>query len=107
MSNAYLTSSRHLLILALRFLSSRGLVIFLYWCVLDIGTSDGLVSLGELENPDKDNFCSGDDSVEEVPESGPAPIMVVELTRGEKAENGDCQFMAGAQCSYLHTSRWS
>ena len=90
-----------MLILALRFLSSRGLVIFLYWWVLDIGTSDGLVSLGELEKPDKDNFWSGDDSVEEAPES----IMVVELTRGLKAENGDCQFMA--QCSNLHTSRWS
>ena len=83
-----------MLILALRFLSSRGLVIFLYWWVLDMGTSVGLVSLGELENPDSDNFCSGEDSVEEAPESG--PIMVVEVTRGLKAENGDCQFMAGS-----------
>lgn len=61
-----------------------------------MGTSVGLVSLGELENPDSDNFCSGEDSVEEAPESGPGPIMVVELTRGLKAENGDCQFMAGS-----------
>ena len=82
------------MILALRFLSSRGLVIFLYWWVLDMGTSVGLVSLGELENPDSDNFCSGEDSVEEAPESG--PIMVVEVTRGLKAENGDCQFMVGS-----------
>ena len=59
-----------------------------------MGTSVGLVSLGELENPDSDNFCSGEDSVEEAPESG--PIMVVEVTRGLKAENGDCQFMAGS-----------
>ena len=68
-----------------------------------MGTSVGLVSLGELENPDNDNFCSGEDSVEEAPESGPGPIMVVELTRGLKAENGDCQFMAGSVflCSHL------
>ena len=34
-----LMSSRHLLILALLFLSSRGFMTFLYWCVLDIGWS--------------------------------------------------------------------
>ena len=68
-----------------------------------MGTSVGLVSLGELENPDSDSFCSGEDSVEEAPESG--PIMVVEVTRGLKAENGDCQFMVGSVFFTPHAGR--
>ena len=49
---------------------------------------------GVTTDHDSDSFCSGEDSVEEAPESG--PIMVVEVTRGLKAENGDCQFMVGS-----------
>lgn len=79
------SSSRHLLILARRFLSSSGLVIFLYWLVRDRGTSES-PELGEVvELPP--GFCSGEESVD-------VESRVVELTRGEKAENGLCQFMA-------------
>jgi len=38
-------------------------------------------------------FCSGDESVDE------SRLCVVELTLGEKAENGDCQFMASCVVS--------
>ena len=39
LSHSTFSSSTHLLILALRFLSSRGLMWCLYWCVLDMGAS--------------------------------------------------------------------
>ena len=79
------SSSRHLLILARRFLSRSGLVIFLYWCVRDRGTSES-PELGDVvELPP--TFCSGEESVD-------VESRVVELTLGEKAENGLCQFMA-------------
>ena len=77
------------IILALLLRSSSGLVIFLYWWVRDMGTSESAPEQGEVDivmlPP---GFCSGDESVEE-----PAESRVVELTLGEKAENGDCQFM--------------
>lgn len=79
------SSSRHLLILARRFLSRSGFVIFLYWCVRDRGTSES-PELGEVvELPPA--FCSGE-------ESDAVESRVVELTLGENAENGLCQFMA-------------
>ena len=52
----------------------------------DIGTSESAPELGEVDMVPV-GFCSGDESVDE------AESRVVELTRGEKAENGDCQFM--------------
>jgi len=79
------SSSKHLLILARLFLSSKGFVIFLYWCVRDKGTSES-PELGDVvELPPA--FCSGEESVERE-------SRVVELTLGENAENGLCQFMA-------------
>jgi len=64
-------------------------VIFLYWFVLDIGTSespdDGDVKEGEVSEL---LLCSGEDSL-----VGVAGSRVVELTRGEKAEKGLCQFI--------------
>ena len=76
-----LSSSKHLLILARLFLSRSGLVIFLYWCVRDMGTSES-PELGEVvvELPPPGFCCSGDESVDEE-------SRVVELTLGEKAEN--------------------
>lgn len=54
----------------------------------DIGTSESAPELGEVDSVMlPEGFCSGDESVDE------AESRVVELTRGEKAENGDCQFM--------------
>ena len=98
-----LSSSRHLLILALRFRSSSGFVIFLYWWVRDMGTSSP-----ELGDPSDTNpapapapapgCCSGLLSVELLR----LPPRLVLVTRcaaaaaarpGENAENGDCQFM--------------
>ena len=81
------SSSRHLFILALRFRSSKGFVIFLYWWVRDNGTSES--ELGEIEKPAiPPSFCSGDES-----EDDGAVSRVVELTLGEKAEKELCQFM--------------
>ena len=54
-----------------------------------MGTSESAPELGEVDNAVMLplGFCSGEESVDE------AESRVVELTRGEKAENGDCQFM--------------
>ena len=49
-----LRSSRHLLIRALRFLSSKGFMTFRYWWVLDMGAASSLFML---------EFISGEDSI--------------------------------------------
>ena len=72
------SSSKHLFIRARRFRSSSGLVIFLYWCVLERGTSES--ECGET------SFWSGEESEDDT-------SRLLELTRGEKAEKELCQFM--------------